>query len=140
MTPSPARHRHLDFRPGDSTRTGIDATRQALADWHLHAAAPDALLIAAELLANAALHTLGPLSLDLDLDDGDSGGGGGAVLRITVTDPLPDPPRPRPHRPDQPHGHGLHLVRHLSTAWGHHPHGRGKQVWAEITAAPSAPA
>ncbi|MEV8100228.1 hypothetical protein [Kitasatospora sp. NPDC085879] len=41
------------------------------------------------------------------------------------------PSRPRRHRPDQT-GHGLFMVRRLSTAWGHQAHPNGKTVWAEL--------
>ncbi|MFJ9461640.1 ATP-binding protein [Kitasatospora sp. NPDC101447] len=121
-----ARHRRVDFRLGDGTVPGIDFLRQALVDWHLMTAGTgaDALLVAAELLANAARHTRGPRRLDLDLND--------AFLRIAVTDPAPDPPRPRPHRPDATHGHGLFIVQQLAKDWGWRPHGHGKTVWADL--------
>ncbi|MFF9646256.1 ATP-binding protein [Kitasatospora aureofaciens] len=122
------RHRHLDFHPGEGTAPGIDFLRQALADWHLmtQTAGTDALLVGAELLANAARHTPGPRRLDLDLDlDTPS-------LRISVTDPIPAPPRPRPHRPDAVHGHGLFIVDKLARTWGWRPHGHGKTVWADL--------
>ncbi|GAA4838255.1 ATP-binding protein [Kitasatospora terrestris] len=124
-TSSTTCRRHLDFHPGDATSLGIDVLRQALVDWHLNALSEDAVLVAAELLANAARHTPGVLSMDLDFD--------GSALRITVTDPSPAPPHVLPHRPDRPHGHGMYLIDQLAAAWGHRPHDRGKDVWADLT-------
>ncbi|MEW1913848.1 ATP-binding protein [Kitasatospora sp. NPDC085895] len=127
-TTESTRHRRFDFRPGDGTVLGLDFLRQALADWRLSASpvAVDALLVAGELLANAADHTPGPQHLDLQWN--------GECLWIAVTDPVPNPPRPLPYRPETAHGHGLVIVERLSALWGHRPHRPGKTVWAELPA------
>ncbi|RKE23565.1 ATP-binding protein [Streptomyces sp. TLI_171] len=128
MAPADRRHRHLNMFPGDRTAAGIAFTRRTLADWHLTdpAACTDALLVAAELLANAAQHTPGPERLDIDL--------GPAGLTLAVTDPSTDIPRPGALRPDTPHGHGLVIVDRLALAWGHRPTPTGKTVWALLPA------
>ncbi|MFI8459496.1 hypothetical protein [Kitasatospora sp. NPDC085464] len=78
----------------------------------------DALLVAAELLANAARHIPGPQRLELDLDI--------RSLRISVTDPAPAPPRPRPHRPDAVHGHGLFIADTRSADSGRRARGHAR--------------
>ncbi|RKE23463.1 ATP-binding protein [Streptomyces sp. TLI_171] len=131
MAPAHDQHRHLNMFPGDRTAAALAFARRTLADWRLSdpGAATDVLLVAAELLANAAQHTPGPRRLDLDLDrDLDR-------LTLTVTDPSSDPPRlRRPHRPELPHGHGLVIVDRLALAWGHRPTPTGKAVWATLPA------
>ncbi|MEV7175337.1 ATP-binding protein [Kitasatospora sp. NPDC093679] len=113
-------------------RDGVDFTRHALTDWHLtgRPAAGDAVLAAAELLANAAQHAGGPLALDLRLRPGG--------LRIAVTDANPVPPHLiEPHRPETPHGHGLVIVDRVTEAWGATPAGDGKTVWADLPLTPA---
>ncbi|MFJ1754095.1 ATP-binding protein [Kitasatospora sp. NPDC088134] len=120
-----ARHRRLDLRPGGPTAPAMAFVRAALADWQVDAAlAADALLVAAELLANAIRHTPGAERLDLALEPG--------ALRIAVTDASTDPPRPRPHRPDAPGGHGLFIVERLALTWGSDRAGHGKTVWVRV--------
>ncbi|MEV8100460.1 ATP-binding protein [Kitasatospora sp. NPDC085879] len=115
---------------------GLEFTRTALADWHLpstaHQTAADAVLVAAELLANATDHAGHPLTLQLQRSPG--------RLRIAVTDPSPTPPRlVEPHRPQTPHGHGLVVVDRITTHWGCTPDGNGgKTVWADLPIPPSA--
>ncbi|MCU7826001.1 ATP-binding protein [Kitasatospora sp. DSM 101779] len=108
---------------------GLAFTRAAVADWHLTtaagAAAADAVLVAAELLANACQHAGRPLALHLQLTPG--------RLRVAVTDPDPTPPRRvEPHRPATPHGHGLVVVDRIAADWGCTPVGDGKTVWADL--------
>ncbi|MFI5531818.1 ATP-binding protein [Kitasatospora sp. NPDC051853] len=107
-------------------------TLTALDDWSWPGA-DDVVLLVAELVANAMLHTDGPLDLVLDATD--------ARLRIEVNDPSPALPVPRqPHLPHLPGGHGLYIVRRTSDRWGSTPHPQGKTVWAEIDAdRPAAP-
>ncbi|MFF3889732.1 ATP-binding protein [Streptomyces sp. NPDC001914] len=87
----------------------------------------DVLLVACELLANAHLHTPGAtrLGIDFDLD--------GGRLTVAVTDRATTRPVPRPWRPDTPHGHGLHIIDRLATAWGVTPAPDGKTVWVALS-------
>ncbi|MEV7559357.1 ATP-binding protein [Streptomyces sp. NPDC089795] len=103
---------------------GITWVRQALTDWGLLGKGQDALLIAAELLSNAAEHAGGIRSLTLSHQDD--------LLQITVTDPSPDLPQLRAHRPDSIGGHGIFLMDRLAQHWGTRPNGRGKTVWATL--------
>ncbi|MFJ5546480.1 ATP-binding protein [Streptomyces sp. NPDC093225] len=133
FTPSEVpHHRELDFEPGHggACRAGLAFARQALTDWQLTAQAGDALLVAAELLANAVKHAGGPTRMSVDHTDG--------LLRIAVTDPSPAPPHRRRHRPESIGGHGLFLVDHLATQWGTLPNGIGKTVWADLALPPQA--
>ncbi|MET8508501.1 ATP-binding protein [Streptomyces sp. NPDC004787] len=124
-------HTRLEF-PADSTgyvRRGLDFTRAKLADWECDTdsvAVGDVLLVAAEMLANAALHAGGPLALDLTLDPD------AHRLRIEVTDASTDPPVIRLGRPGEPHGHGLRILDQVTARWGTATAGAGKTVWAEL--------
>ncbi|NUS58140.1 MAG: ATP-binding protein [Streptomycetaceae bacterium] len=102
---------------------------QALADWSWPGDAADAdhdvVLLAAELVANAAMHADGPRELAVEYT--------GTRMRIEVADGSPVLPAPRrPHRPGVPGGHGLFIVQRSSDRWGASRHARGKTVWAEI--------
>ncbi|MFE5675390.1 ATP-binding protein [Streptomyces erythrochromogenes] len=107
---------------------GIAWVRQTLTDWDLLDQGLDALLIAAELLSNAAKHAGGIRNLTLTHQDG--------LLQIAVTDPSPDPPQLRAHRPDSIGGHGVFLIDRLAQHWGTRPSGRGKTVWATLALRP----
>ncbi|KAA0930558.1 ATP-binding protein [Streptomyces apricus] len=95
--------------------------------------ADTAELLAAELVANAVLHTKGPAGLRVRWAVG--------VLQIGAWDADPEPPEP-PGAPADPAdaegGRGLHLVRACSDAWGWQPlfrlGNRGKYVWCDLAA------
>ncbi|MCU7826830.1 ATP-binding protein [Kitasatospora sp. DSM 101779] len=132
MNPT-ARHWHLPLgsTDGRGPQTGVAYVRHALARAPAPALpegqrADDVLLVTCELLTNAYCHTPGPICLDLDLDHG--------VLTVAVTDASPRPPVVRPYRPQQPHGHGLHIVERLAVDWGVTPLPSGKTVWAVLPA------
>ncbi|MEV7180036.1 ATP-binding protein [Kitasatospora sp. NPDC093679] len=122
--------RRLEFplhSGGACVADGIDFTRRTLADWQLigHPTAEEAVLVAAELLANAAEHADGPLALVLQRRPG--------RLRIAVTDRSPEPPRIDAfHRPSDAKGRGLAVVERTAAVWGSAPDGCGKRVWAEL--------
>ncbi|WP_431683234.1 ATP-binding protein [Kitasatospora sp. KL5] len=113
---------------------GIVFARRSLAGWHLEStvagtAAADAVMAAAELLANAVDHAGGPLALDL--------GRHGGHLRVAVTDPSSAPPHlHEQYRPDAVNGHGLVIVDRVAAAWGCTFHDGGKTVWAELALSP----
>ncbi|MFI8497543.1 ATP-binding protein [Streptomyces sp. NPDC085524] len=130
-SPPPALpHRELEFgsETAGACGAGIAWIRRTLDDWHLPAENGDAVLVAGELLANAAQHAGGVLRLSFDHR--------GSVLRIAVTDPSPDPPRLGEHRPDAIGGHGLFLVDRLTVNWGTRQEGSGKTVWADLPLPP----
>ncbi|WP_431683226.1 ATP-binding protein [Kitasatospora sp. KL5] len=126
-------HWHLPLGPvdGHGLQVGVAYVRRALARGSAPAPlegpeANDALLVACELLANAYRHTPGPLCLDLDLDH--------ETLTVSVTDASTRPPVVRPYRPQEPHGHGMHIVDRLAVTWGVTPAPSGKTVWAVLPA------
>lgn len=131
-----AQHRELTFPPGDPCAydEGIAFTRQTFADWHLTDAAEDcgAVLVAAELLANAIRHADGPRSLSLEHD--------GDHLRIAVSDTHPGPLRMRRPRPDRIGGHGIRIIDRLTHHhWGTGTAATGKTVWARLALPPTGP-
>lgn len=88
----------------------------------------DAVLVAAELLANAVQHGLAPVDLTVS--------GSPDLVRIDVADASPRPPvRPRTSTTNMT-GRGLALVQALCARWGVQPGpGPGKTVWAELAPA-----
>ncbi|MFE5724966.1 ATP-binding protein [Streptomyces erythrochromogenes] len=131
LLPSAAHHRELALNAtadSEACSQGIAWTRQTLTDWDLLDQGLDALLIAAELLSNAAEHAGGIRTLTLTHQ--------GGQLQIAVTDPSPDPPQLLPHRPDSIGGHGIFLIDRLAQHWGTQPNGCGKTVWATLPLPP----
>lgn len=127
---SAALHRRHTFAPGTTrgcTRAGVAICRATLTRWC--PGLPDEIvgntvLVAAELLGNAARHAGGPLRLDLELRPE-------AAVRICVSDASPDLPVPRSPS-ETGGGYGLFIVARLADRWGSHPTGRGKTVWADV--------
>ncbi|WP_051807172.1 ATP-binding protein [Streptomyces sp. NRRL F-2664] len=129
--PSAAHHREIDLRTTAGTAAcsaGLAWVRRTLSDWGLVGRGQDAVLVAAELLANAVEHADGIHRLTLAHHD--------RLLQIAVTDPSAAPPRLREHRPGSIGGHGLFLVDRLARQWGWRPNGRGKTVWADLDLGP----
>lgn len=128
---SAALHRRHTFTSGATdgcTRSGVAICRATLTQWR--PGLPDelvgnTLLVAAELLGNAARHAGGPLHLDLELRPEDA-------VRICVSDASPDPPVPRNPSETGGGGYGLLIVGRIASRWGSHPTGRGKTVWADV--------
>ncbi|THA76162.1 ATP-binding protein [Streptomyces sp. A0592] len=126
-----AHHRELaldETADLEACSRGIAWVRQALSDWNLLDRGQDAVLVAAELLSNAAKHAGGIRSLTLTHYEG--------LLQITVTDPSAEPPQLRRHRPDSIGSHGIFLVDRLAQHWGTRPNGPGKTVWATLPLPP----
>ncbi|GAA1944402.1 ATP-binding protein [Kitasatospora viridis] len=94
----------------------------------------DALLCAAELLANAVVHTAKPAVLTATWT--------GSALQLAVHDQSHQLPLRRPQFGSAAtSGQGLNLVQHLANRWGvippTGPTGSGKTIWCEI--GPAAP-
>ncbi|MGW9497748.1 ATP-binding protein [Streptomyces prasinus] len=105
--------------------------RAVLGEHGLGELVPAAELVAAELLANAQLHTAGPYALRLRAVEP-------GRLRLGVWDTDPRVPAgfadgaPLDVPPDDSEsGRGLPLVRAYASAWGAGAVGGGKVVWAE---------
>ena len=98
-----------------------------LSGWQLDGAAPDALLVLTELLANAVRHGRGPVEVVLTRHvDG---------VRVEVADTGTGRVRtPSASTSPGTSGRGLLIVDALSTGWGVRYDRSGKVVWAEIDA------
>ncbi|MEV6986648.1 ATP-binding protein [Sphaerisporangium sp. NPDC051017] len=95
-----------------------------LTAWALDDLADDAVLVTAELFANAVTHGEPPIRLSLSASP--------ECLTIHVTDHGPGSPRHLSLSPDSLHGRGLPIVAALTTAHGTDPlpEGPGKTIWA----------
>ncbi|WP_435860598.1 ATP-binding protein [Streptomyces prasinus] len=127
-----------------ATRRGARLARllaaHQLTEWgHPHGAeAHDtAVLVVAELAANAVLHGRVPgrdFSLSLARDDVRG------VIRIEVSDTHPALPVPTAAAADEEHGRGLALVDALTACWGVTDRtGPGETVWAECATVTDGP-
>ncbi|MFJ1764785.1 ATP-binding protein [Amycolatopsis sp. NPDC088138] len=90
----------------------------------------DVLMVVEELTSNALRHGEPPRQIRLLRKRG--------WLCVEVDDTCLDPACPRP--PSATGGHGLKLVKAVTTSWGQRQRATGKTVWAEIdlTRAPEA--
>jgi anti-sigma regulatory factor (Ser/Thr protein kinase) len=109
--------------------------RAALAAWGLEACAEDAVLMASELVANAAVHGSGPIEVTLRIR---RGGADASALVCEVTDRSLRMPRARIAGPDAVSGRGLTILAALSSANGVRRTWPGKTAWFEIALPPSA--
>src|ERR1051325_7210708 len=96
-----------------------------LRDWCLSGIADDVLLLIGELVANAALHAGGPITLQLR---GDS-----TTVYCEVRDTSPWSPRLRAVTCTDVGGRGLHLLAALAPIHGWYPTPAGKAVWFTLT-------
>jgi anti-sigma regulatory factor (Ser/Thr protein kinase) len=95
--------------------------------------APDAQVIASELVTNAIQHasSTGPAStIGLTLMRARDG----EAISIAVTDSSPVPPVKRETRTASHHGRGLQIVEALSARWGWNREQGGKTVYAILAA------
>ncbi|WP_433328429.1 ATP-binding protein [Spirillospora sp. CA-294931] len=111
--------------PNDRTApaTARELIRDTLRSWGLHREADDIVLLASELVTNAVVHGRPPVHLRLQIDPD------GRTLLCEVADADPRPPDPGPGGAFEEHGHGLVLVRALSSAQGWRATDSGKVVW-----------
>jgi anti-sigma regulatory factor (Ser/Thr protein kinase) len=86
-----------------------------------------ASLLVTEIVTNAVLHALTPMSLSVEV--------GADVVRIEVRDGSELPPRMRDFSPIAATGRGLRLLEGLAVRWGVRPEpSGGKVVWFEVGA------
>ena len=121
---------HVTIRLPHELLSAGEARRFAarvVVDWRFDSVLDDVLLVVSELAANALTHADSALELRLSHSSN--------VLRIEVTDGGAGTPEPQPESFTEEHGRGLHLVDHLTTAWGMREttSGTGKMVWAELS-------
>jgi anti-sigma regulatory factor (Ser/Thr protein kinase) len=98
-----------------------------LRDWGYEQLVIDASAVVSELATNSVVHARSPFSVTLSRHDD--------RLRLTVGDASETLPVLRVADRPLASGHGLVLVRALSTRWGTEPTGEGKIVWAEFDTA-----
>lgn len=122
-------HRHFNLLNRSlSGRFARHAADTACHDWRVPHLAPDAGLIADELVTNAVEHTGGAAGLTLSLR--------GSDVTVSVRDDLVcAAPRPQLSCVGRPCGRGLHVVTVLATRWGVTQHDDGKTVWAALSTA-----
>ena len=127
--------RSLGLRP-DANAPAISRqfAQETCATWGVDKVGMLAELIASELVTNAVVHARTHVDVTMRLADG--------VLSVAVRD---GDPRPM-FRPAESgieavtseHGRGLLLLDAMADAWGCHPTGDGKVVWASIGVSKSA--
>jgi hypothetical protein len=101
------------------------AAANACRDWELADLAPNAGLIAGELVLNAVEHARCAPQMTLTLHK--------TEITINVRDGLRcTPPRPQLRCVGQPGGWGLLMVTALATRWGVTVHDNGKTVWVKL--------
>ena len=102
--------------------------RRAVTSWALaRGLGPDVddlELITSELVANAASHGQGQVTLEVE-DTGE-------LIRLRVTDSGAIPPEPRDALPDDDSGRGLLIVAALASNWGSRVTTSLTEVWAEL--------
>lgn len=99
--------------------------RRALDERHLDVDAVEiALLLASELVTNAALHGRSELVVELTVD--------AAVVHVAVADENSRFPQPQPEDPDALDGRGMALVDALAARHGIEVRPLGKAVWFEL--------
>jgi serine/threonine-protein kinase RsbW len=117
--------------PNDPEQVGITRclVRAVLEYRGLGDYAPDAEIIASELVTNAIQHAssadpVGMVGVTL-MRVGD-----GEAIRVVVTDSSPIPPIQRETKAGSEYGRGLQIVEALSARWGWNHEERGKSVYA----------
>jgi hypothetical protein len=119
--PAVARHLDLECASLSPRRAGL-YVESACADWQLDQIRDDAVVVASELVANAAQHT--GTACRLALRYGERG------LTIAVYDQNPDLTLPLRSVSERGRGRGLFVVTSLSSDWGVSRGRAEKCVWA----------
>lgn len=119
--------RRLELSRGTASAPATRAfCRDTLSSWSVSdELAASAVDVASELVTNALRASRSPVVLRLELrEDG---------LLVSTWDDAEGRPQLRPYRPGvSESGIGLHLVEHLSQAWGWTDEQGGKWVWARM--------
>ena len=84
-----------------------------------------AVLLTSELVSNAIMHAVGPVTLTIELDE--------TLIRMEVADAGTMPPTVKPYGPESATGRGLRLLDVLADQWGWNPSDSGKTVWFELS-------
>lgn len=84
-----------------------------------------AVLLTSELVANAYLHAVGPLTLNVRQE--------GSLIRVGLSDAGTMPPAVKPYGPRSATGRGLKMLDEVADRWGWQPSGAGKIVWFELS-------
>ena len=106
----------------EQVRTARSFAQGALGAWGLESS--EVVLVVSELSANAVRHAKSAFILALSFT--------GTTLTVEVTDASPALATMARRPDDGTSGRGLLIVDHLARAWGSHPTGSGKTVWAEL--------
>ena len=118
--------------PNDTRSVSLarHAVQELLEAWDLESLSGTVPLVVTELVANAVLHTDGPVDLEVDRLEGAGG------VRVSVFDSSPVLPVVPTASVSSMTGRGLLLVRSLASGFGFRPEGQGKVVWAEVVDEP----
>ncbi|BEP13372.1 hypothetical protein acdb102_16830 [Acidothermaceae bacterium B102] len=109
----------------EAPRLGREFVHFALCAAHHATVRDDAELLVSELVTNAVLHGLPPITLRVDCDT--------LELIVEVSDEAAGPAlAPRDVTLEGESGRGLALVDILSDAWGVEPLDQGKVVWFRL--------
>jgi hypothetical protein len=95
-----------------------------LHEWGLDRVVADAVLIVAELAANAVMHAASDFTVGVAWREG--------IVRIVVGDTSPSLPTVRRSEPATVGGRGMRVVEKLSVAWGADLVADGKLVWVDL--------
>jgi anti-sigma regulatory factor (Ser/Thr protein kinase) len=99
--------------------------RETLRRWQISDVGDDVVLVVGELVANAVVHTAGPVTVALGL--------WGQHIRVEVGDESSSLPNAQQPSSDGTSGRGIAIVASLSREWGVHLRtDGGKSVWADI--------
>ena len=93
-------------------------------EWGFDRVVPDAVLVVAELAANAVMHAGSDFTVGVARRDG--------IVRIVVGDTSPSLPTVRRSEPATVGGRGMRVVEKLSVAWGADLVAGGKLVWVDL--------
>lgn len=121
-----ARHAEWAGEPSVEVTGGVHRRLHVLLiHWGVdHAVVEEALLLAAELLANVVVHARTPFRLSVRLD--------GRLLRMAVSDRRVGVPAARRTHPTARRISGLRVVNAVASRWGWQEYAAGKTVWAEL--------